>query len=438
MKWLRKALDAPLYAQILWGLVLAVILSEVLKRAASPEVVSSALASADFIGGLFLRALKMLVIPLIVSAVISAVARMGSEKGFGLLAGKTMLFYVLSSLVAILIGLAWVNSLKPGEINGEPAQTRFPELAMEDNAIMERVAGRGIGDVVAVVERMIPPNIIEAAAGGEMLGLIIFSILFGFFTSRLSDELRDPVCRFWTGVYEVMLGMTGWVMRFSALGVFALILAVGLRTEWGDVLMLFRFPLAVVLALATHAFVVMPLVLWLMGGVRPLGHLRAMGTAWVTAFSTASSSATLPVTMECLQNKAGVSRRVTHFTTPLGATVNMDGTALYECVAVVFLLQFFGMEIGLGTQFLIVTLALVTSIGVAGIPAASLVAILVILQAAGLPEAQIAVGVALLQFTDRLLDMCRTAVNVWGDSCCAVIVARSEGEATLVGRETAY
>jgi len=236
--------------------------------------------------------------------------------------------------------------------------------------------------------------------------------------------------KFWQAVYEVMLKITELIMAFSPLGVFALIASICAKTDITEVVRLLSFPVTVVLALGAHLFITMPLLLKLLARVQPVKHFRAMISALLTAFSTASSSATLPLTMECLTDNAGVSKRVTSFTTPLGATVNMDGTALYECVAVIFLMQFFGLEISFGAQFTVVALALLTSIGVAGIPSASLVAILIILNAVGMPEKFIGIGVALLQFTDRILDMCRTAVNVFGDSCGAVLIARSEGEET--------
>jgi Na+/H+-dicarboxylate symporter len=228
-----------------------------------------------------------------------------------------------------------------------------------------------------------------------------------------------------------MILMTHWIMALAPIGVYALILPVVYKTG-GDIFQaLFKYFATVLLALGLHLFVVMPLVIKVLAGVNPLDHFKAMRTALLTAFSTASSSATLPVTMRCVQDNAGVSKSTASFTVPLGATVNMDGTALYECVAVIFVAQVMGFDMPMAAQFMVVISALLTSVGVAGIPSASLVAIMIILTSSKIPGAETAV-VALLA-VDRLLDMARTAVNVFGDSCAALVIAKSEGEKVLQG-----
>lgn len=223
------------------------------------------------------------------------------------------------------------------------------------------------------------------------------------------------------------MAMTMFVMRFAPLGVFGLVAKTVMSTGFAAFGPLIIFFFTVVAALALHTFVTLGLMLRFLGKVNPLLHYRAMIPAMLTAFSTASSSATLPITIECLEKNAKVSNRTSSFVLPLGATINMDGTALYECVAAIFIAQAYGLDLSFAQQFLIVLMALLTSIGVAGIPAASLVAISVILTAIGLPLE----GIGLLLVTDRILDMMRTAVNVFSDSCCAVIVASSEGEVGL-------
>jgi Na+/H+-dicarboxylate symporter len=215
-------------------------------------------------------------------------------------------------------------------------------------------------------------------------------------------------------------------MSVAPLGVYALILPVVYEAGLDLFLQLGKYFITVLLGLAIHFTIILPLALKYMGKVSPLAHFKAMRPALLLAFSTSSSSATLPATMRAVQENAGVSNRVASFTLPLGSTVNMDGTALYECVAVIFVAQVMGIELGVGAQFFIVIAALLTSIGVAGIPSASLVAILLILKNSGIPNAEVAV-VTLLA-VDRLLDMSRTAVNVYSDTCAAVIVGRSEGE----------
>jgi Na+/H+-dicarboxylate symporter len=301
-------------------------------------------------------------------------------------------------------------------------------LEASPDAIADTVAGKGVGDVAKVFQRMVPENIIKAAAEGQMLGLIFFSILFGFFITKIGNDLADPLYRFWDGVFHVMMRMTEWIMLFAPIGVFALVAKVVAETGFDAARPLLLFSGAVLLALAIHAFVTLPLLLLFIGRVRPFKVLKGVSPAMLTAFSTASSSATLPVTMESVEQNVGVSNKISSFVLPLGATVNMNGTALYECAAAMFLAQAYGLDLTFGVQFSIVVIALMTSIGVAGVPSASLVAIAIILAAIGLPVE--AIG-ALMVF-DRVLDMARTSVNIWGDACCATIVARLDGEQTKV------
>lgn len=377
-----------------------------------------------FVGQLFLRALQMLVVPLIASAVITGLGNLAGEKAFLRLGWKTASYYLLTSLLAILIGLAMVNWWKPGHLPGGAAAEIFG-LTASPEQMQATVGGRGAEDVAGIFQRMIPVNIFETASQNTaMLGLIFFSLLFGYFLSRQDSPAGRTVLQFFQGIYDIMLAITQWVMRFAPLGIFGLVAGISAGTEPEHFGHLLGFFFCVVAALVIHAAVVLPLLLRGLGGVSPLAHVKAMGPALLTAFSTSSSSATLPLTIRSLEERAGVSHRTTSFVTPLGATINMDGTALYECVAVLFLAQLYGLELGLGQQVLVVVLALATSIGVAGVPSASLVAIVVILGAVGLPLE----GIGILLVFDRLLDMMRTTVNVWSDSCGAVIIARSEGE----------
>ena len=380
-----------------------------------------------YFGELFLNALKMIIVPLITSSIIVGVAGIGSGGHLGSLGGKTLLFYAATTLAAVLIGLLVMNAVKPGLIDGEPIGhlLSFEASAAE---VASKVEGKGIGDVADIFLRMVPENIVRAATEGQMLGLIFFAILFGFFMTRLDHDYSDPLYRFWNGVFHVMMKMTNWIMLFAPIGVFALVANVIADTGFDAAPSLFLFAVAVLFALALHAFVLLPLLLRLVGRVRPFAVLNRAKQAMLMAFSTASSSATLPVTMECAEEKIGVSNKVSSFVLPLGATVNMNGTALYECAAAIFLAQAYGLDLTFGVQFAIVTIALMTSIGVAGVPSASLVAIAIILAAIGLPVE--AIG-ALMVF-DRILDMARTSVNIWGDTCCATIIARLDGEETKV------
>lgn len=387
-------------------------------------------ASYAFVGTLFLNALKMIIVPLITSSIICGIAGIGGNNNLGRLGGKTILFYACSSLLAILIGLTAVNLIQPGVIDGKAAGSSL-NLTVDHSdldSVLDKVEGRSASDISDVFIRMIPTNVVAAAAEGQMLGLIFFCLLFGFFMTRIDSERGKTLTNFWQGVFDVSMLITMWVMRFAPIGVFGLVAKTVTATGFAAFMPLLKFFFAVLIALLVHAFIALPLLLRFVGGVNPRRFMVAMSPVMLTAFSTASSSATLPLTLKTVENEMGVSNDVGSFVLPLGATINMDGTALYECVAAMFIAQAYGLDLSIVQQFTIVLVALLTSIGVAGIPAASLVAITVILGVIGLPLE----GLGLLLVTDRILDMIRTSVNVFSDASGAVIIARSEGEETRV------
>jgi proton glutamate symport protein len=405
----------------LHGLVLlALVLAVPAGFLTSPDMVWHGIrpfAVYDFLGSLFLRALKMLVVPLIVSAVIGAVAE--ARSGIGGLGARAMAYFVCSSFLAVLTGLLFVNLLHPGIVDGAPAKD-LVGLSASGAEVAVSVSGHTGSDLWGLFLRLIPENVVMAAAQMDMLALITFAVLYGLFVSRLSAGLRDAQLGFWRGVNEIMTAMTRAVMLFAPLGVFGLVARSLSLAGFSALGPLMTFCLTVVLALAFHQFVTLSALLYFVGRVNPWRHFRAMGEALVMAFTTSSSNATLPKTLECLEKKAGVPRQVSGFVTPLGATINMDGTALYECVAALFIAQCYGLELTLGVQFTVVLVALVSSTGVAGIPSASLVAISMILASVGLP----AEGLGLILAVDRLLDMLRTQVNVYSDSCASAIMVR--------------
>ncbi|MEO0365274.1 MAG: dicarboxylate/amino acid:cation symporter [Pseudomonadota bacterium] len=422
-----------LHWQILLAIVLAAIVGGLVGDQATLFGSVKFVSLFDFLGTLFLNALKMIIVPLVTASIVVGVAGIGDSGSLGRLGGKTVVFYATTTLLAILVGLFLVNLVGPGyNANGEPVRDI---LALTEDAgdVKDKVEGKGAGDFAGVILRMVPPNIFAAATdNGQLLGLIFFALLFGFFMTKLPDTHRQPMFNFWDGVFRIMTSITEFVMKLAPIGVFGLVAEtvaqVGLEGSDRLLAVLLTFSAVVVGALAFHTLITLPFIMRTVG-LRPYAMLGKMSPALLTAFSTASSSGTLPVTMDCVENRVGVSRRVSSFVLPLGATVNMNGTALYECTAAMFLAQAYGLELGFSVQLSIVIIALLTSIGVAGVPHASLVAIAVILEAIGLPVE--AIGVLLV--FDRVLDMARTAVNVFGDSCCATIVARLEGEATTVG-----
>ena len=426
---LKTYLRLQLHWQILIALVLAVIAGLVTGKDAGVFGITF-YQFYDFFGTLFLNALKMLIVPLIVASIVVGMMGMGSGDRLGRLGGKTLTYYAVTSLLAILTGLIVVNITAPGLVDGVPVKDMIGLSDITDQAI-EKIDGKGAGDIVDVFLRMVPANIVSAAADGQMLGLIFFSLLFGYFLTKINEPQGSVLRNFWQGVLDVMMEITTWVMKFAPIGVFALVAKVVASSGIDVFKPLAVFFFTVLLSLAIHFLITLPLILKNLAKVSPLRHYKAMSPALLTAFSTSSSSATLPITMDCVEQRAGVSNNVSSFTLPLGATVNMDGTALYECVAAMFIAQAYGLELSFTTQFMIVLIALVTSIGVAGIPSASLVAISIILAAIGLPLE----AVGLILAVDRVLDMCRTAVNVFSDSVAAVVIARLEGETEVLQKE---
>jgi proton glutamate symport protein len=377
----------------------------------------------DFIGALFLRALKMIIVPLIASSIITGVAGVGSGKSLGRLGSKTLVYYIATSTLAILTGLLLVNLITPGIQGGEPVRDKLG-LTADISIIEQATGGTGAGDLVQIFLRMVPTNPLAAAVEGEILPLIFFCLLFGYFLTRLPDRLRTVLGDFWQAVFEVMMRVTNFVMLAAPFGVFGLVARTTATTGFEAFGPLAVYALTVASALAVHFLITLPLILRLLARVKPTNHYRAVAPALLTAFSTSSSSATLPLTMQCVEKRAGVSNRVTSFVLPLGATVNMDGTALYECVAALFIAQAYGVGLGIGEQFVVVITALLASIGAAGIPSAGLVMITIVLSAVGLPLE----GVGLILAVDRILDMTRTMVNVFSDTCGSMVIARSEGE----------
>jgi Na+/H+-dicarboxylate symporter len=252
-------------------------------------------------------------------------------------------------------------------------------------------------------------------------------MMFGFFITRASAPYKDKLTNLFQGIFEVMMKLTQFIIKFTPIGVFAMIAKTVSQTGTDVFIPLAGYMGTVISGLAIHALVTLPLLLYFIGGINPLAHARAMSSALLTAFSTSSSSGTLPLTISCIEENSGASNRVSSFVLPLGATINMDGTALYECVAAMFIAQVYGIDLSFTQQFIVVITALLASIGAAGIPMAGLVMMTVILNAVGLPLE----GIGLILAVDRILDMMRTSINVWSDSCGAVIIARTEGETGL-------
>ncbi|MBC6414160.1 MAG: dicarboxylate/amino acid:cation symporter [Chromatiales bacterium] len=413
-------MKAPaLHIQIFIALALAVILGSLTNE--QTELFGVVIHDIlDFFGKLFLNALKMIVVPLIFSSIIVGVTGVAAKNNFARMGVKIMVYYVFTSTVSILVGLMLVNLIQPGLIDDGLA--KLGDLSAEHDAVVRSLEKQEETSLFGIFLRMIPTNIVLAAAEGQLLGIIFFAAVFGIFLARLKAKLRSPMLNFWTAFNETMMKITLWIIKFSPYGVFALVGKVVMTSGLGVFVLLLQFFLTVLGGLAIHFLIVLPLILYLVAGVNPYLYLRAMMPAVLMAFSTASSSSTLPLTINCARNRVKASKEASSFVLPLGATINMDGTALYECVAVIFIAQMYGVDLSFTAQFTIVVLALMTSIGVAGVPAASLVAITLILTALQLPME----GIALILAVDRVLDMCRTSVNVYSDSTAVAVLARNE------------
>ena len=376
------------------------------------KVADSLLDKLDFVGRMFIRLLKMIIIPLILASLVSGVVSLGDARNLGRLGGKTFLYYMTTTVLAVAVGLVLVNVIRPGErFDPDKAPTTVVDTESKPPSIS------------SVLEDIVPDNIVDAMAKGSVLSIIFFSILLG--TAILSvGEKAQPLAAFFESLNAIIMKIVGWIMALAPIGVFAL-MARMIGTLGITVMKPLAFHmLTVLLGLAIHGVIILPLLLRVFARYSPLKFIKDMFSAVLTAFSTASSSATLPITMECIEENTGASNRVASFVLPLGATVNMDGTALYEAVAAMFIAQTYGIDLSLGQQLVIMLTATLASIGAAAIPSAALVTMVIVLRSVNLPME----GIGMIWAVDRILDMFRTAVNVWGDSCGTAIIANLEGE----------
>jgi len=400
MKFKRLTLTHFIFIGILLGLLGGWIFGQ------------SILPFADPLAKVFLRLLRMAIMPLIITSIISGVLSIGTAKGLGGLGLKTFIYYIFSSLLAIITGLVLVNLFRPGHGANIVLQEAPQELA---------AAEQTMGDLLF---RIIPENPFQSITDGDVLPVIFFCILFGYFITRLNDPYRTQLSNIFHGAFQVMMKLTLlviWTAPFGVFGINARIMATSGPEAFKSLGFYF---LVVLMGLAVHAFISLPLLLRFVARINPLKHYKGMPSALLTAFSTSSSMVTLPLTIKATMGNSRVSKKVSSFMLPIGATVNMDGTALYECVATIFIAQIYDIQLDFGQQIIVVFTELLASIGAASVPMAGLVMMSIILTAVGLPLE----GVGIILAVDRILDMFRTAVNVLSDSCGSVIVARMEGE----------
>lgn len=416
-----KKLD--LHWQIIGAMVLGAVLGLILKNVTAgmeeaPKWVSFFLVTGKLMGDLFMQLLRMVIVPLVFSSIIVGVSNVGHPRNLGRMGYKTVGFYMLTSLCAIIIGLTLSNVFKPGEGVDLPGGVA-PYSVENLNTSAEPWE---------ILLRMVPTNPIRALAEMDMLGIIFFSLLFGISLINMSSKVQELLLPPIDAIFQTMMKLTGGVIRLAPLGVFGLILTAVYNLQTDYFLAIGRYMIVLAAGLSIHLFVILPLILYFFTGKSLRLHLKHMTNAMLTAFSTSSSSATLPVTIECVEKNAGVSNRISSFVLPLGATVNMDGTALYECAGVLFIAQILGVDLSMSQQMIVVITALLASIGAAGIPSAGLVMIYIVLSAVGLEGDQVNIIVGTMLAVDRPLDMYRTVVNIFSDSVGTVVIAHSEGE----------
>ena len=386
-------------------------------------------AIGEWFGKVFLTLLNMIVVPLIFSSLVCSISSVGGQGGLRRMGMRTVAYYLFTSMLAISVGILLVNIIRPGDgvdylALMEAARGELSTRGMSAPDV-ENVAKGGVFAVLAdIVYRMIPQNIFEVARSNkQILAVIFFAVCFAIATIQTGGEAAKTISQLFRAVYDVMITLTNGILLFAPFGIAGYILFVTATTGLSLAAALGWYMLSVALALGIHAFITLPLLLWFLTKRNPIAFAQQMRDALLTAFSTASSAGTLPLTMQCATDKAEIPERVASFTLPLGATVNMDGTALYEAVAVLFVAQMLG-DLTIGQQLIVAVTALLASVGAAGIPHAGTVMMVIVMQAVGLPTD----AVLVILSVDRVLDMSRTTVNVWSDSVGAAIIAKFEPE----------
>ena len=372
------------------------------------------MVAVDWIGEIFLNALKMLVIPLIVSSLIVGIAGLGDITKVGKTGAITLFYFMTTTAISVVIGLAMVNFLQPG---------KSVEMVSE---MPEGMAAKKAVGITDILQSFVSPNLVKSMLEMDILPLIIFSLVFGGVLTTLGEKGKT-VINFFDAVNQAIMKMVHLVLYLAPLGIFALIAsklgaAGGGDAFWAELLKIGKYAFTVIAALLVHALVVLPAILWFFTRRNPILFFKGASAALTTAFATASSSATLPVTIECAEENNNVSRRASLFVLPIGATVNMDGTAMYEAIAAIFIAQMIGMPLGFTEQIIIFVTATLAAIGAAGIPEAGLVTMVMVLQSVGLPLE----GIGMLLSIDWFLDRCRTTINVWGDSIGSAVVDQLE------------
>lgn len=409
-----------LYTKVLLGLAAGAAFGILANRFELSEFV---LAYIKPVGTAFVSLISMVVVPLVFASLLVGTASLKDIRKLGRIGAKTLVFYLCTTAVAITIGLLLANSLQPGAGVSEEARQNLTEAAAGPEGLqMEPTAGKP--SIKEVLLNIIPTNPVRAFVEGQMLQIIFFALLMGVCLTLIPPQRAQPVIGFFEGVNDVIIKMVHIIMKIAPYGVFALIAAVVADLGLGILVMLIKYAVVVVAGLLVHVLIVYSSAIKIFSKLSVAGFFRGIRPAQLIAFSSSSSSATLPVTMQCTQENLGVSRSVCSFALPLGATINMDGTAVYQGVSTVFLAQLYGMDLNIAQQLAIVLTATLASIGTAGTPGAGIVTLAIVLRSIGIPLE----GIGMIMGVERILDMCRSVVNITGDASCAVVVAASEGQ----------
>lgn len=382
--------------------------------------------SIKWIGDIFIRLLNMIAIPLVLASLIVGASSLGDLKKFARVGGKTISFYIATTIIAITIGLFIANLMQPGK--QMPSETKNRLMSVYQDDLKEKVSTQFDFNITQEIVNIVPKNPFDAMASSNMLQIVFFAVVVGIVLTVIRKDKAEPVINFFDGLSEVMIKLVDYIMIIAPIGVFALIAATIGEFGFEILQTLVWYVAAVILGLLLQIFIVYGFVLRVFTKVKLFKFFKAIRRAQTIAFSTSSSAATLPVTIEVCQDNLGISKSITSFVLPLGATINMDGTALYQGVAAVFIAQVFGFELTIMQQLTIVFTAVLASIGTAPVPGVGIIMLIIILRSVGIPQE----GIALILGVDRILDMCRTVANITGDAVAAVFIAESEHETITI------
>jgi len=414
-----------LYTKILIGMVLGIIVGLLFNQFGLQEYT----VYLDWIGTIFIRLVKMLVVPLVLVSLILGAASLGDIRKVGKMGLKAFAFFMLTTAIAAMIGIGIANIGNPGK--GLPPETKDQLVSQYQDQAAEKTVGAlemasksEFEKIVDLLIRLVPTNPFQALTEGDMLGVIFFSLFLGITITLIDKDKALTLIKAFDGLNDAVIKMVTLAMETAPYGVFALMVGVVSQLGLDILLLLFKYAMVVVIGLLLHVMITHFAFIRFYVQKNPLMFIRAIKEAIVLAFSTSSSSATLPISMNVAEKNLGVSRQVTSFVLPLGATINMDGTALYQAVAAIFIAQVFGIDLTITQQLTVILTATLASVGAAGVPGAGMITLALVLSTIGVPET----GIALIFGLDRILDMCRTTINIVGDLTLTMVMAKSEGE----------